>query len=188
MRFEAPDSRRSIVEQTADGYTVVIPARRQWFTILFMLAWLGGWAVGEITVLGQLIGHGRLDGGTAFMFFWFCGWTVGGMWAIWTVLWMLSGAERITIGMGALSIRRQVSGLGPRKSYDLGEIRRLRVAGDQGLFGGRQRSLPAPGIGAAGSIAFDYGAKTVRFAAGVEEAEAAMIVDELRSRYSFPED
>lgn len=188
MRFESPYSRRSTVEQTPDGFTIVIPARKHWFTILFMLAWLGGWAVGEIAVLGQLIAHGRPDGGSAFMLFWLCGWTIGGLWAIWTVLWMVAGAERITIGMGGLTIRRQVFGLGPRRDFDLGLIRHLRVVGDQGNLGSRRWSPQTPSLGTSGAIAFDYGAKTIPCASGVEEAEAAMIVDELRSRYSFPEE
>ena len=34
----------------------------------------------------------------------------------------------------------------------------------------------------AGSISFDHGARTHRFAIGLDEAEAAMIVDYLRKR------
>ena len=40
------------------------------------------------------------------------------------------------------------------------------------------------GIGG-GLIAFDYGAKTFRFGAGVEEAEAQGIVTRLKSRHAF---
>jgi hypothetical protein len=185
MRFESPAGRRSKVEQTAVGYSIVIPARKQWLTILFMLAWLGGWVVGEITVLRQLISEGRPDGATAFMLFWLCGWTLGGLWAMWVVLWMIAGTERITIDRGALVISRQVLGIGRPKSFDLGLVKRLRVDHDEGAEGGGSRSSPTPLVGVFGAIAFDYGAKTIRFATGVEEAEAAMIIDELRSRYSF---
>jgi hypothetical protein len=37
-----------------------------------------------------------------------------------------------------------------------------------------------------GVIAFDYGAGTVRFAAGVEEGEAGGILEALKRRYRFP--
>ena len=49
-----------------------------------------------------------------------------------------------------------------------------------------QRALDGErdGIGG-GLIAFDYGAKTFRFGAGVEEAEAQGIVTRLKSRHAF---
>jgi len=37
-------------------------------------------------------------------------------------------------------------------------------------------------------VAFDYGAKTFHFAVGVDEAEAAMILSDLRLRHTFGED
>jgi hypothetical protein len=36
-----------------------------------------------------------------------------------------------------------------------------------------------------GTISFDYGAKTFRFGAGLDEAEAHQNITQLKSRYSF---
>jgi hypothetical protein len=38
----------------------------------------------------------------------------------------------------------------------------------------------------AGMLAFDYGCKTFRFGAGVEEAEARVILQRLKSRWPKP--
>ena len=39
--------------------------------------------------------------------------------------------------------------------------------------------------GTGGLLAFDYGAKTVRFAASIEEAEASQIVSDLKALHTF---
>jgi hypothetical protein len=42
------------------------------------------------------------------------------------------------------------------------------------------------GIGG-GPIAFDYGSKTLRFGAGLDDAEARDVIRDLRERHTFPE-
>ena len=185
MSFEPIAKRRSYTEHSLTGFTIVVPAKKQWFTILFLLAWLGGWAVGEVSALRQILAPGEASGATAFLIFWLCGWTLGGLWAAFNVLWMLAGSERITVTTGALIIRKQVFGVGREKAFDLSEISGLRVHRDDSQSLKRTGGLSSPGIGGTGTIAFDYGARTVRFATGIDEAEATMIVGELSSRYSF---
>jgi hypothetical protein len=61
-----------------------------------------------------------------------------------------------------------------RRSYDVNHIRRLRAAGSTGsdlwsLF--------------TGVLTFDYGARTIRVGAGIDEAEAIMIIDVIARRF-----
>jgi len=185
MSFEPVAERRSHAEEGPAGFSVVIPARKRWFAILFLVFWLGGWAVGEIAALRQIVSGGEVSGANLFLLFWVCGWTLGGLWAAYNVLWMLAGSERITIASGALVIRKQACGIGRERAFDLSEASGLRVNRDGVKASMGSGGLTVPGIGAFGVIAFDYGVKTVRFAEGIDEAEAAMIVNELSSRHSF---
>ena len=73
-------------------------------------------------------------------------------------------------------------GLPLRKEYDLQHVRNLRVVPfDASIWSGRDSFGGMRG----GPLAFDYGAKTVRFGTGIDEAEARMILDSIRTR--FPE-
>jgi hypothetical protein len=79
-----------------------------------------------------------------------------------------------------LTMRREPIGIPLRKGYDLLNVRNLRVVPfDESLWSRRDPWTPT------GPLAFDYGARTVRFGAGIDEAEARMIVDSIRTR--FPE-
>ena len=54
--------------------------------LVFMLAWITGWAFGEVTVIRTLIHSHSMSGvnalGTVFMVFWLLGWSFGGLMAI----------------------------------------------------------------------------------------------------------
>jgi hypothetical protein len=53
---------------------------------LFLLCWLGGWAVGWLSAFREIV-HGT-KGPEPFLIFWLTAWTVGGGFAIW-YLWRL---------------------------------------------------------------------------------------------------
>lgn len=184
MTVIAPAGRRSRVQEGPEGLEVVVPAKRNVFGMLFLLAWLGAWAFGEVGALNQLA-YGA-HGVKPFMLFWLAGWTIGGGFAAFAWLWMLAGRERILLRPRTLAIRHEVFGVGRTREYDLAHVRNLRVspaAYDPYGWGAGARSW---GLGG-GPVAFDYGAKTVRLVASVEEPEAAQIVRELNARHAFAE-
>ena len=47
---------------------------------LFLLFWLGGWIIGEVSAINQLV-NGKDVGGILFLLFWLGGWTIGGFFA-----------------------------------------------------------------------------------------------------------
>ncbi len=120
------------------------------------------------------------------MLAWLGVWTVGGLFAIYAWFWQVMGKEIVTVHGQAFTTRRDIGGLGFDKEYDLVQMRDLRI----GQIGFNplelSSSLQLWGVGG-GVIGFDYGARTYRFGAGLDEAEAKQIVTAIKQRYRIPE-
>jgi hypothetical protein len=179
----APARMRSTMEEVSGVVRVRIPARRRWFLAVFLAVWLCGWLAGEIVALRGLFGpsHSARPPPTPFLLFWTSAWTVGGALAVYTWIWNAFGREVVELDGRALIIRREPIGLPLPKQYDLLQVRNLRVVPFDGSLWSRDSSGGMRG----GPLAFDYGARTIRFGAGIDEAEARMILDSIRTR--FPE-
>ena len=152
--------------------------------MLFLPIWLVVWLFGEVSVIGQLVSGNPNGGASAFLLFWLAGWTIGGAFAIGTTLWMYFGKERILLTTTTLGIRREALGIGRSREYELSQVRNLRVSPRSFNMFNSGNSMRALGLGG-GNIAFDHGAATIRFGAGIDEAEAALIATDLESRHSF---
>lgn len=177
-----PQSARFQIEATTEGLRAVVPSRRNWFVMLFLLAWLGGWVFGEASATGELIRAGDKTP-SAFLAFWLAGWTLGGLFAIGTVLWQLAGREVVTVNTAALVHRVEVFGLGLSRSYSASEVKNLRATEYSTSPFNNQRAWLPPLYGSGfGPVAFDYGARTIRMAPSLEEAEAKLLVESLSSR------
>jgi hypothetical protein len=198
-----PEQRHSIQDE-GFSFKVIIPSRKNYFAMIFLGIWLTGWAFGEIMVGGIFLagivqlffktpailpavgqsGVAGLFGGGLFMLVWLAGWTVGGGYALYTFLWQLTGKENIEVSYDLIKIQRALFGLGRTREYAATHIKNLRVTpwgADQNIFG-RSRASSVWGI-SGGLLAFDYGAKTFRFGAGVDEAEAKQILEEIVARF-----
>ena len=78
MRVE-PLAPRFQYEVTPDGARATIPARRNWFFLLFMSLWLVGWAFGELGAAHQLVSNDSAGlEAKAFLIVWLAFWTFGG--------------------------------------------------------------------------------------------------------------
>lgn len=164
-----PPARRSTTQRTAAGFEIRIPGRFNPAIGVFLIAWLGGWTAGGWNALQTVLGQWHRGAIEYFLVFWLIGWLMGEVIAIGVIAYMAAGAEIIRLAPGSLSLRREAFGIGRTREYDTLQIRNLRLA----------PSLPSRRI-MRGTIAFDYGASTIRFASDVEEAEAATIVEELK--------
>jgi hypothetical protein len=180
--MERPYQGRAIIEDNLTDLQIIIPVKRNWFVILFLGAWLCGWFLGEIAAIAGLTGLLGGNFGGFFILFWLIAWTVGGILALKTFIWNLKGKEIITIGQGSLTIDKKGSLLFKSKTYDLNEVKNLRVQddhpGSSGLFGRSRNDLST--MNSSGTIRFDYGLKTIKFAEGIDEAEANFIVQKLK--------
>jgi hypothetical protein len=180
--FVRPPGPRHTATEDRDGLVVRIPSKRNIFILAFLTFWLCGWLGGEIMVpFTFFTGAKKEPAALAFMVFWLCGWTVGGGFALYIWLWHIKGCELITISPIALSIKREVFGFGRSRHFEASEIRHLRVAPFTYNPYDFRSSLAFWGIGG-GALAFDYGFKTFRFGAGVDEAEARVILQTITKR------
>ena len=178
-----PSACRVTVTDGPNGLGLLIPPKRNWFIILFMGFWLCLWAAGEIMVPLQFL-KGEISGITAmFVVGWLGAWTVGGTFAIYLWLWNLMGRQTITMHGHTLTTRREIGGYGFNKAYDLSQVRDLRVSARGLNSWDYSASLEFLGLGG-GLVAFDYGAKTYRLGAGLDEAEAKLVVKKITDRYS----
>jgi len=179
-----PSASRVIVTDGPGGLRLLIPAKRNWFIILFMGFWLCMWAVGEIMVPIQFL-KGEIPGITVmFVLAWLGAWTVGGAFAIYLWLWNLMGRQIITIHGHTLTTRRDIGGYGFDREYDVSQVRDLRVSAMKFNAWDYSASLQFFGLGG-GLVAFDYGAKTYRLGAGLDEAEANLLVGKITNRYAI---
>lgn len=166
-----------------EGLEIIIPAGRNLVMAIFLGMWLTGWLVGELNAVAQL----RRDiASDPFLLVWLTGWTVAGIAVAYVWLWTLVGKERIVMGPSMLRVKRDVMGFGRTRVYALSKIRNLRVAAQPRRPGSPNLAFGLAGF-MGGVIAFEWGGKTIRFGASLDEAEARMIVDRMRQRYGFPE-
>ena len=182
--MERPYEGRAILQDNFTDLQIIIPAKRNWFVLLFLGAWICGWVMGELFAIGSLTGllFGK-SVGSLFILFWLVGWTVGGFFAFNVFLWNLRGKEIVTIGQGTLSIVKKGALIGKSKTYDLKEVKNMRVqddAPDYGIFG-RRNDLAA--FKQSGIIRFDYGFKTIKFADGIDEAEANYLLEKMKEKH-----
>jgi hypothetical protein len=196
MTFEEVGKKHYKIEQTADGTIISIPSRKNWFIILFIGFWLIGWAVGEVSVIGilsagvikalnngipEISKNGPGAFGGLFLFAWLGGWTVGGAFAIYAWLWQVKGIERISISTNALIVEKLVPIWKRKKEYHLKDVVALRLShSSPSMFtmSGSMEFWGMPG----GRLAFDYGAKTVQFGSGIDEAEAKFLIEDIENR------
>lgn len=192
----SPPAPRARVSENWQELRVLIPVRRDWFALVFISFWLAGWALGEVMVLGLLL-SGRTGPATLFLLAWLGCWTWGGAWALFNWCWNAGGREVTVIRGDTFSVRYEAFGMGKTWEFDAGAVRNLRVVQDgmmhapswmPAFFQTHQarRGVLPNGIWS-GPLAFDYGAKTYRFGAGIDEAEARDVLPLLLARFS-PDD
>lgn len=184
--MEKPYKGRATFNESFDAFEVIIPTKKNWFLILFLGVWLGGWAAGETFAIGALTSQ-ILDGegfDKVFIFLWLCAWTVGGFFAMKTFWWNLIGKEAITFKQGQVTIAKKGSLFSRPKTYDLREVKKIRAKEEESIFGspfGGKTNMSAMNS-QGGTLRFDYGLQTVKFGIGLSEAEANFILDTLKSK------
>ena len=178
-----PTEPRFTIQDTFNGIEATIPAARNGFVLLFMSAWIVGWGVGELSAIHQLLSHGN-GPPELFMLAWLAGWTMGGAWAAGTIAWQLGGREVVVVGPSTLQHRIEAFGIGRTRTYQLADVKDFRtVELVRSPFANQSAWLPSF-TGSVGAVAFDYGARTYRFAPSLDEAEAKLLVSKLGARLS----
>jgi hypothetical protein len=188
LRVEKASKGRVIVREERGNLRLIIPPRRSFakaLVIVFLCTWLGGWAFCEIFTLGQLI-RGEIDrSGFVFILFWLLGWTVGGIAVVSVIVYQAFGKEEITFAPDVVTVARKALGVGTSKRYAVSDANNLRLyfqgtTGNSDMFNFNafnSRRLNR------GTMAFDYGMKTVRFGNDVDDAEVRYLLDLIGDRF-----
>jgi hypothetical protein len=190
-----PAQPRYVMDELPGGILFTIRQKRNWFGILFLAFWLAFWLMGEVLVLGIVVvgllnlllnrrPPGPAEWGVGiFLLAWLGGWTVGGLFAIRAWLWSVAGREVISVRADFLRIERGVPLWHRAEEYRMADISSLRLSQPSLSASESTRHAQLWGV-YGGLLAFDYGASTVRFGIGLEEAEAKQILNQIGQRYS----
>ena len=179
-----PAPPRATIADEPEGLRITIPARRYWYAIVFLALWSVGWFFAEKATLFQVFDPETAPPGKAFLTLWLLLWTAAGAFVIYTWLWIVSGREVLLFDATSLTISRETALFARARNFDADNVRDLRTAPTMGpcsLMDARSTFVLWGLTG--GHIAFDYGAKTYSFGAGVDEAEAKQIVKQIVDRY-----
>lgn len=178
MNYVEPRKPRHRIEIADGREQLTIPLRRQWFVILFVPFWLCGWAFGWISAARDL-SHAFQP----FEVVWLCGWTVAGVFVFAALIGQF-GSERLRVVNRDLEVSVGLGPLRRTRCYRGKSIANLtawtpepyifHANRSQRPFWMRQRTT--------GAVKFDYGAKSIFLAGGVDEPEGRMIVDWLARR------
>lgn len=181
--IEIPSNGKAKIDFDGIRLSIRIPSSKNWFIIIFMTVWMGGWFLGETSAIHDLLSSDHI-GIDSFMVFWLIGWTIGGLFALLVLIWSLLGQETIVIENGIFVVSKGILEIGLiKKSYDLNSIKNLELnpesAGFDSFFGQKKKIGDFWGL-TGGKIRFDYGMKTIKFGIGIDEAEARFLIEEVK--------
>jgi len=174
------------VRNELNGVTLSWPNPRgglmRYATTAFLLAWMGGWALGEFSVVRKLA-SGEAN---AFLIFWLIGWTVGGIWCASVLFNMLRPARPERLRLDSLRLSYEpgtapIEGFGSndggrRDALDWIKPRR-KVVADKRDVG----DIRIDRVGERLRLTVDVGAKRVEIGEYLEEPEREWLLSVLKS-------
>jgi hypothetical protein len=202
MTILQPPKPRHSFQSVDNVVRLSIPSRKNWFVICILSVWFVLWLsiatfVGSSLVLSIFLAFTNsptaqspmIGGllGALLCTVWVAGWTISGLLSAKLLFWQLGGVEYIQIDVHAIRIRRAIFGRGRSRQFLAEHVKDLRVSPTLFSFDNTWLWwLPSFALlwhSLGGTLAFDYGAKTFRFAEGVDEAEAKQILHKILTRF-----
>jgi len=170
-------------ESVNGGVRIRIPTPRNWLVLIVLPFWLCGWAFGVGAIIWRLADIFRSGGAPdALLYVWLGGWTLVGLFGGILLLWFLFGVEVIEVLGPTLTIAQSIGPLARKKTFDITQIKDLRLAP---LDCDSPNAMGSFALKGYGLIAFDYGTGTHRFGAVSDEREALQVIQLLRKASSF---
>jgi hypothetical protein len=143
---------------------------------LFLLFWLGGWAVGVYWAADAARLHSTPWSGRAFIMAWLGAWLVGGIfvWAsLFSMLVAMVGIERVAFDFDGLVHTRSALGFSRTRTYPIRQVSTFQYrSSPYGSFGG------FPGTG---GLTMRFGKRRIPVGHGVTDIEAEWLVGELNA-------
>ncbi|ALH95804.1 hypothetical protein [Acinetobacter equi] len=148
------------IKQDFNGLKISIPSNKNFFSILFLCTWLGGWYFGEVSAINEVKKLESFD--NFFLIAWLVGWTIGGLYAIKIVLWSLFGQEKFSISNYEMTLQDSTLGIGKKIRFGLNQINKLSLNNNEN--------------GISSSILIEVGFKTYSFGSNLDTAEAQYLL------------
>ena len=185
---EKPYSGKSTIKYDGRELKIIIPSKKELFTIILFSIWIIGSIFGYyITSQDTFFDDSDMPEGLSD--FWIFGWTIGAIFAVVVLTWLLLGRETVIFSNNVCQIKKGILDFDiVNKKYEIKHIKNLELnpVDNETNFLGQKKSGMDYGF-KGGKIRFDYGMKTKKFAIGVDEAEARFIIDEIK-RYGYYKD
>ena len=178
MKFEPVGPQRVKIDETLKRISISIPASRNWIVLLFVTPWLCGWTLGGFFA-AKMLSAGPEMPVLLFMIFWLCGWAAGWLFAFMMVAWQIAGKETVILEGRALERSLNFGPIRLRKIYDRLQVCNLRQIESTPPWQNAWRGTP---LVSKGTLAFDYGSKTVNFGLGLSDVERTSICAKLERR------
>jgi len=183
--MEKPYSGIATHYETPTGYSIIVPTKKHLPLIIILSLWLVGWILSIIS-FGPTLGdfydaNGGLSFEGIFIIVWLLFWIAGGLFVMKTLMWCLIGKEVITIDREQISIARKNDILFRQRIYDLQEAKIFHVEEEHFEFNFWSRRNDLGVFRNRGTIRFEYGFQTIKFANDMDQAEANHILESLRS-------
>ena len=169
------------IENSSGRLSILLPSKKNWFTLIFGTAWMVGWYLGFQIGLTTLHGKTGNPDAEGFTIFWLVAWTIAGISTAMLLLWGYFGLEKFIAYGGEVLFEKSVFGIGKKKRLDASEIKNIRTDNhNTGWFSSNRWAVWGLGRG---KIKFDYGLKTFSFGLGVDEAESVHIVEIMKEYF-----
>ena len=181
MNELAEPADRATIAESGDALEVSIPVKKDWVQTLFHTVWMIVWVWGGTRAIPRLWSGDDLHGDRIFLMAWLAFWAICIVFGAATWLWSVAGVERIRIRSDAVTIRREVFGIGTSREYDASRVGKLRLADDFRKGSDQLQAASRKG----GKIAFDYEETTVQFGLRLDRGEAARIILKIQKRFPF---
>lgn len=156
----------------------------------FVIAWLGGWAFGEVSAVKQLL-RGPPPGAAAFLVFWLCAWTLGGAYAVWIVRRIFQRPVPETLLVNAAGVTVD-SGIPPLEIWTVQWFTRNSSQWKENTFPKRivdtlpprqLASLRLRETGEGNRLTVDAGARRIEFAKAATDVEREWLFNVLTEKF-----
>jgi hypothetical protein len=173
---------RIAIREEPGAVHIVIPAKKDWLLIGFVILWLGGGSFGIVQFIMQMIA----DHAPAAMYI-----SLAVVWSLLDVIFIVSavftltGSEEAMLRDGMLTLSKKALGIGRTKRYQVANITSLHAEAKRSVRNPKDtdRRLRLDSLGlSGGSVKLGYEGKINAFGIRLEKNEAQLIVDALRSK------
>lgn len=176
MRYESGASRRVSITADLAATMIAIRSPKYGFALPFTIFWLGAWTIGGSFAGATLWNKGGIAGSAdLFLLFWLGAWALGWVSVAGCILWSIAGREVLRLESQVVTKRIAAGPLARSWRYDPLLIKEVRKV--QPRAGNRESAMMGLPFGEYGSVAFDYGARTIHFGSTLESAEADLVIN-----------